>query len=139
MSRFEEAIDAAIGAGAAVPVEALVDRIAEEVRDRQGAERAEVTITARVPRERTAPVSGIATHEHFTLLATAVATQYGTRRLLGVSAQGITACPCAQGLVRDAARGRLASQGFTPGQIDQVFTALPAACLLYTSPSPRDS
>ena len=52
------------------------------------------------------------TQELYTLLGTAVASEAGTRRLIGVRAQGITACPCAQGLVqaqlaRAAARRRL--------------------------------
>ena len=40
------------------------------------------------------------------LFGTAVASERGTRTLTGVEAQGMTACPCAQGLVEDGARER---------------------------------
>ncbi len=38
----------------------------------------------------------------YTLLGSAVASERGTRRLVGVAAQGMTACPCAQELVAGA-------------------------------------
>ena len=62
--------------------------------------RAEVTIAARYPEHKPAPVSGIQTQEIYTLLRLAPSpAQRGTRRLVGVAAQGMTACPCAQELV----------------------------------------
>jgi len=39
----------------------------------------------------------------------------------------MTACPCAQGLVEEGARERLAEHGFTPDEIDRVFDAVPVA------------
>src|SRR5215204_4479231 len=87
--------------------EQLARRIAVEVRERQGALRAEVTIAARYPQHKPAPVSGIATQEIYTLLGAAVASARGTRRLIGVAAQGISACPRAQQLVAARSRERL--------------------------------
>ncbi len=62
MSRFEEVVNEAIGevvlSGSAFRAEALARRIAELVRERQGAARAEVTIAARYPEHKPAPVSG---------------------------------------------------------------------------------
>ena len=88
--------------------ETLAEHIAQLVRERQGARRAEVTVEARFPEYKPAPVSGIETQELYTLHGCAVSTEAGTRRLIGVAAQGMTACPCAQELVaagaRDAAR-----------------------------------
>ena len=49
------------------------------------------------------------------------------RRLVGVEAQGMTACPCAQELVADAARERLVEQGFTDDEIERVFESVPVA------------
>ena len=90
---------------AAFKAEALAQRIAELVRERQGAARAEVTVAARYPEHKPAPVSGIPTQEIYTLFGSAVASRSGTRRLVGVAAQGMTACPCAQQLVMgDVAR-----------------------------------
>ena len=103
MSRFEEVVNDVIGevvlGESGFKAEQLAQHIAEQVRERQDARRAEVTIAARYPEHKPAPVSGIATQEIYTLFGSAVASERGTRRLVGVAAQGMTACPCAQGLV----------------------------------------
>jgi GTP cyclohydrolase-4 len=131
MSRFEEVVNDVIGevmlGAGGFKAEQLAQRIAVEVRERQGAARAEVTIAARYPEHKPAPVSGIATQEIYTLLGTAVASERGTRRLVGVAAQGMTACPCAQQLVAGRSRERLAADGFTNDQIATVFEAVPVA------------
>jgi GTP cyclohydrolase I/GTP cyclohydrolase-4 len=97
------------------------------VRERQDAKRAEVTIAARYPEHKPAPVSGIQTQELYTMFGTAVATEQGTRRLIGVAAQGMTACPCAQQLVAGAARERLTADGFDDDQIERIFDHVPVA------------
>jgi GTP cyclohydrolase IV len=131
MSRFEETVNDVIGevilGTSAFRAEELATRIAELVRERQDAKRAEVTIAARYPENKPAPVSGIQTQELYTLHATAVATEQGTRRLIGVAAQGMTACPCAQQLVAGAARGRLTADGFDDDQIARIFEHVPVA------------
>src|SRR5436305_6512915 len=116
MSRFEEVVNDVIGevvlGQTGFKAEQLAQHMAEQVRERQDARRAEVTIAARYPEHKPAPVSGILTQEMYTLLGSAVASARGTRRVIGVQAQGITACPCAQGLVADRARERLLDDGF---------------------------
>ena len=116
MSRFEETINDAIGevvlGEATFKVETLAEHIAQLVRTRQGARRAEVNVEARFPEHKPAPVSGIQTQEIYTLHGSAICTDAGTRRLIGVTAQGMTACPCAQELVAASARERLEEQGF---------------------------
>ena len=89
--------------------------------------RAEVTIAARYPETVSAPASGAPTQEIYTLFGTAVASERGTRTLTGVQAQGMTACPCAQGLVADRSRERLAEQGFATDEIDRILEAVPVA------------
>src|SRR3954464_9729803 len=131
MSRFEEVVNDAIGevvlSERVFRAETLAHHIAEKVRDRQDARRAEVRIEARYPEHRPAPVSGIETQELYTLLGTAVASEAGTRRLIGVRAQGITACPCAQTLVQARSRERLLDDGFTEDEVTRVFEAVPVA------------
>ncbi len=131
MSRFEEVVNESIGSAifgsVAFKAEQLAQRIAEQVRERQDALRAEVTIAARYPEEKPAPVSGIPTQEIYTLYGTAVATAHGTRRMVGVAAQGMTACPCAQELVAASARERLAADGFDGAQIERILDAVPVA------------
>ncbi|MGO9789815.1 MAG: GTP cyclohydrolase MptA [Solirubrobacteraceae bacterium] len=131
MSRFEEVVNDAIGqvvlGEATFKVETLAEHIAQLVRDRQGARRAEVTVHARFPEYKPAPVSGIQTQELYTLHGSAICTELGTRRMIGVTAQGITACPCAQELVAGAARERLAEEGFDSGEIERIIEAVPVA------------
>src|SRR5215213_9623591 len=131
MSRFEEVVNEVIGevvlGEAGFQAEALATRIAELVRERQDAKRAEVTIAARYPEHKPAPVSGILTQEIYTLYGSAVASEHGTRRLVGVAAQGMTACPCAQGLVTESSRERLVADGFTDDEIERILEAVPVA------------
>ena len=130
MSRFEEVVNEAIDEvilGEAFKAETLASHIAERVRDRQGGLRAEVTIAARYPEHKPAPVSGTPTQEIYTLFGSAVASGRGTRRLVGVQAQGMTACPCAQEMVSDRSRERLSADGFTDDEIDRVFQHVPVA------------
>jgi GTP cyclohydrolase IV len=131
MSRFEEVVNEAIGevvlSESPFRAETLAQHIAELVRARQQAERAEVTIAARYPEHRPAPVSGIQTQEIYTLHGRAVAYAHGTRRTVGVSATGMTACPCAQELVAARARERLQADGFEEEQIERIFDRVPVA------------
>jgi GTP cyclohydrolase I/GTP cyclohydrolase-4 len=131
MSRFEEVVNDAIGevvlSERVLRAETLALHIAEKVRDRQAALRAEVHIEARYPEHKPAPVSGIETQELYTLLGTAVASEAGTRRLIGVQAQGMTACPCAQGLVQASSRERLLDDGFSEDEVRRIFDAVPVA------------
>ncbi len=131
MSRFEEVVNEAIGAvvlsESPFRAETLAQHIAELVRERQGATRAEVTIEARYPEHKPAPVSGVQTQEIYTLHGRAVAFAHGTRRMVGVSATGMTACPCAQELIAVRARDRLMLDGFSEEQVQRIFEHVPVA------------
>lgn len=131
MSRFEEVVNEAIGevvlSESPFRAETLAQHIAELVRARQEALRAEVTIAARYPEHKPAPVSGVGTQEIYTLLGRAVAYEHGTRRVVGVSATGMTACPCAQELVASRARERLLADGFSEDQIERILARVPVA------------
>jgi GTP cyclohydrolase IV len=131
MSRFEEIVNEAIGevvlSESPFRAETLAQHIAELVRARQQAERAEVRIAARYPEHKPAPVSGVGTQEIYTLLGRAVAFAHGTRRIVGVSATGMTACPCAQELVASRAGERLREDGFSAEQIERILARVPVA------------
>jgi GTP cyclohydrolase I/GTP cyclohydrolase-4 len=131
MSRFEEVINEAIGevvlSESPFRAETLAQDIAELVRARQHAQRAEVTIEARYPEHKPAPVSGVGTQEIYTLFGRAVAFEHGTRRVVGVSATGMTACPCAQELVAAGARARLSEDGFSEHEIERILARVPIA------------
>jgi GTP cyclohydrolase-4 len=132
MSRFEEVVNEAIGQvvlgeSPTFKAETLAEHIAALVRERQSARRAEVTVTARFPEHKPAPISGIQTQELYTLHGIAIATEAGTRRLVGVTAQGMTACPCAQEFIAAGARERLSAEGYDPMEIERIIEAVPVA------------
>jgi GTP cyclohydrolase I/GTP cyclohydrolase-4 len=131
MSRFDEVVNEAIGevvlSESPFRAETLAQHIAELVRERQGAARAEVRIAARYPEHKPAPVSGVQTQEIYTLLGCAVAYEHGTRRIVGVTATGITACPCAQELIAARSRERLAGDGFSEAEIERILRSVPVA------------
>jgi GTP cyclohydrolase I/GTP cyclohydrolase-4 len=130
MSRFPELFAEAIEEvviGEAFLVEVLAEHIATHVVERQRALRAEVRIAARYPIERTTPVTGLPTQEMVSLIGIAAASSYGVRRLVGVEAAGINACPCAQGLVRGRAGERLLEAGFDDDDVERILELVPLA------------
>jgi GTP cyclohydrolase I/GTP cyclohydrolase-4 len=130
MSRFPELFEEAIEEvviGEAFLVEELADHIARHVVDRQGAGRAEVRIAARYPLERRTPVTGLATQEMVSIIGIAAASQDRVRRVVGVEATGINACPCAQGLVRGRASERLLEAGYDHVDVERILELVPIA------------
>src|SRR5881396_3591229 len=130
MSRFPELFEEAIEEvviGEALLVEQLAEHIAAHIVERQAALRAEVRISARYPLERETPVTGLRTQEMVSLIGLAGASSTGTRRLVGVEATGINACPCAQGLVRERAAERLGEAGFDELDVERILELVPLA------------
>jgi GTP cyclohydrolase I/GTP cyclohydrolase-4 len=130
MSRFPELFEEAIEEvviGEAFLVEVLADHIARHIVERQGAGRAEVRIAARYPLERRTPVTGLATQEMVSIIGIATASQARVRRVVGVEATGINACPCAQGLVRGRASERLLEAGFEDPDVERILQLVPLA------------
>jgi GTP cyclohydrolase I/GTP cyclohydrolase-4 len=123
---FEEAIDVVVEREALL-VEVLAEHIASRVVERQHALKAEVWIRAQWPIHRRTPVTGLATQEMVTLCGIAAASSAGTRRVVGVEATGINACPCAQGLVRNQASERLVEAGFGAADIERILELVPLA------------
>jgi len=130
MSRFPELFEQAVDEhviGEALLVEELAEHIALEVVGSQRALRAEVEVTARYPLARETPVSHMRTQEMVLLLGIAAASATASRRVVGVEATGINACPCAQGLVRGRASERLLEAGFGEGDVERILDLVPLA------------
>jgi GTP cyclohydrolase-4 len=123
---FEEAIDLVVEREALL-VELLAEHIATRVVERQRALQAEVWIRAQWPIHRRTPVTGLQTQEMVTLCGIAAASEKGTRRVVGVEATGINACPCAQGLVRGSASRRLLEAGFERDDVERILELVPLA------------
>jgi GTP cyclohydrolase I/GTP cyclohydrolase-4 len=130
MSRFPEQIGESIERlviGESLHIEELASAIAREMVGRQGALRSQVRIEAIQSTTRTAPRSGLASQEISTLIGVATASEARTRRAVGVRVHGITACPCAQGLVRDHADERLAELGYGEEDRERILDTVPIA------------
>ena len=123
---FEEAIEEVVLEEARL-VEQLAAHIAAQIAERQRALRAEVKIVALYPLERRTPVTDLPTQELVSLIGRAAASEEATRRMVGIEATGINACPCAQGLVRESSRGRLADAGFAADEIGEILELVPLA------------
>src|SRR5262245_17363519 len=123
---FEEAVEGVVDDDAFL-VEDLAEHVARRVVDRQGALLAEVRITARYPYERQTPVTKLSTQEMVSLIGIAAASRDRVRRVVGVEATGINACPCAQGLVRGASADRLLEAGFEDGDVERILELVPLA------------
>src|SRR5476649_686210 len=132
MSRFSELLESAtldVLSRKDQPgrVEDLVELIAREIVTSQGALRADVRLRADFSLERWTPVSGKRTQESYTLVGIAHADATGTRRVVGVEAEGMTACPCAQLMVREHSLHELEAAGFSTAEANRALDALPVA------------
>lgn len=108
-------------------IEILAEQLARAIIERQKVSRAEVHIRTNYPLQKWTPVSGRRTQEIYGLLAQAVATKYGSRRMLGVEVEGMVACPCAQDMVRSFTRLRLQEEGFQEEAIEKMLAVTPLA------------
>jgi GTP cyclohydrolase IV len=132
MSRFAEILEEAtldVLARDEKParIERLTEAIACEIVRSQRAVRADVRLRAEFGLERWTPVSGKRGEETYALIGIAHADEFGTRRVVGVEAEGMTACPCAQAMVREHALHELVDVGFSEAQAVRALDALPVA------------
>ncbi len=103
----------------------------EQLKRHDYATEAEVHATADVVYARTTPETNIRTYESCTMKAKAIAFR-GTkgkisfRKWIGVTVSGITACPCAQEMLRDGVESELATKHkLDKSQAKQIADALP--------------
>jgi GTP cyclohydrolase IV len=132
MSRFAEILEEAtldVLARDSKParIERLAEAIAHEIIGSQRAVRADVRLRAEFGLERWTPVSGKRGEESYTLIGIAHADELGTRRVIGVEAEGMTACPCAQAMMREHALHELLDAGFSESDAARALDALPVA------------
>ena len=130
MSRFSDTVEEIVeemGHLEAATVESLAERVARQLVADQRACRADVDIRAHFPMSKHTPLSGKLTQEIYTLIGIAAATPHRSVSIVGVEAEGIMACPCAQDMVRAAARERLLEDGIDAATVDRVLDLVPLA------------
>ena len=130
MSRFSDTVEEVldeIGRRDHPVIETLAAEIAQQLVVGQRARRVDVELRAQFPLIRHAPVSGKPTQELYTLIGMASATPKAHVELVGVEAEGMMACPCAQDMVRGRARERLIEEGFETGLTDRILELVPLA------------
>ena len=132
MSRFAEILEEAaldVLAREQLPlrVERLVESVAREIVKTQGARHAEVRLRAEFSLERWTPVSAKRGEETYTLLGIARSDEGGTRSAIGVEAEGMTACPCAQGMIYEHSLTELQTAGFSRDDAQRALDVLPVA------------
>jgi GTP cyclohydrolase-4 len=132
MSRFSELLEEAmldvLSRGEKhARMEDVVTAIAREIVDSQKALRADVRLEADFGLERWTPVSGKRGEETYTLVAIAHAERDSVRHVVGVEAEGMTACPCAQLMVREHSVRELVEAGFSEADANRALDALPVA------------
>ncbi|WP_376794267.1 GTP cyclohydrolase MptA [Thermogemmatispora sp.] len=130
MSRFSEALEEVLDETSLTTwprVELLAEHLARRIVERQQVLRAEAHLRTAYPLQKWTPISGRPTQEVYGLLAQAVATGKGARRLIGVEVEGMVACPCAQDMVHSFARVRLREEGFPEETIEKMLDVTPLA------------
>ena len=136
MSRFHEAIDHALALvadeGRDVPnLSVLAAVVATRAADLQGSTCARASVGATLAWPHMSPATGRRSIDPFDAWARVEVDRSGgatrTVATIGVRATGMTACPCAQNLVRESARARMLDAGMDEATIDQVLETLPVA------------
>ena len=130
MSRFSDTVEGVldeIGDQESPVIETLAERIARQVTVGHQASRVDVEIRAHFPLTRRAPLSAKPSQELYTLIGRAAATPGRCVSLVGVEAEGMMACPCAQDMVRTHARDRLIEGGIDGALADRVLDLVPIA------------
>jgi GTP cyclohydrolase-4 len=130
MSRFSEVVEDLAEGLTREPfhnVESLAGRMAAHVLQTQGAVRAEVHVRAQTPVMKQTPVTGRPTQQLYTLIGIGAAMAARTRQVVGVEVNGLTACPCAQDMMRDRSRDLLLEEGFSAAECERILRVVPSA------------
>jgi len=130
MSRFSVATEELVNDITKTPtqnIESLAEILSKQIITDQNAVRSEVHITAQTQLSKITPVSGKPTEELYNLIGIASSTAERTRRIIGVTVEGMTACPCAQDMVRSNSKKKLLKEGYSEDEADRILNAIPIA------------
>jgi len=131
LSRNFEVIDEVLEDAINEPVyviEELCGEIARRVLSKhEYATRAEVKMKSEYVVNRQSPATKTDCQELVDIFAEAVAKSGHLRKLVGTEVVGMTACPCAQEIMRDKARRELSTLGLSPKEAYEFAARLPIA------------
>jgi GTP cyclohydrolase-4 len=132
LSRNFEAVDEVIESLTAKPVktvEELTVKMAETLLERhEYATKAEVRMISELIMRKRTPSTFQKTQEVVKIFSEAQRWKDGGKRvMIGVEVTGITACPCAQELVKSKAALELEKAGFSGEEISKVFEIIPVS------------
>lgn len=131
MSRFSDQLEQVIDEMVtlqAPDIETFAEQLAAQAIESQQALASEVQVRAKFSMRKTAPISGKSTQSIYTLIGMAVCGPAGKRRLVGVEADGLTACPCAQDMVRSYASQLLQEEeGMDAATAERILGLIPLA------------
>ena len=130
MSRFNDVVESLteeLTLEISPDIESLAERMAQQVVQVQGAMRSEVRIRAHSPMTKLTPTTGKPVEQLYTLIGMAASTREHTRRLVGIEADGMTVCPCAQEMVRSYSEDLLREDGFSEEDARRILDILPVA------------
>jgi len=135
LSRNFEAIDEVLEESTFKPVteiEELCSRISEELLHRhEYASRAEVRMRSEYVIRRETPVTKLKCQEVVDIFASAISSRENnevrTRKSIGAEVAGMTACPCAQGMMREIAVRKLKELGMREEEIEEFLSCVPIA------------
>ena len=86
---------------------------------------AEVHMEAELILKEDTPASGLATQSSVDIIASATATEEGTREEIGARVVGMTVCPCSQGMSASRARETLLDLGVDEETTEEFLEAVP--------------
>ncbi|PSQ28283.1 GTP cyclohydrolase I FolE2 [Halobacteriales archaeon QS_9_67_15] len=129
MSRNMEVVDETLESAVSQTnyrVEDICGNAAERLLEKHDyTEQAEVRMEAEfVTREQT-PESDLPTQSTADVIASATATEDGTREEIGATVTGMTVCPCSQGMSAARAREKLRDQGVDDRTIEEFLEEVP--------------
>jgi GTP cyclohydrolase-4 len=129
MSRNMEVIDEVLEAATreeAYRVEDVCGDAAERLLEKHDyTSTAVVEMTAELIRREETPASGHQTQSTVDVIASATATEEGTREEVGAEVTGMTVCPCSQGMSEARARDKLAELGVDDATVEEFLEAVP--------------
>ncbi|MDS0299689.1 GTP cyclohydrolase MptA [Halogeometricum sp. S1BR25-6] len=129
MSRNMQVIDEVLEAAVAEPtyrVEDMCGDAAERLLAKHDyTSKAEVRMTAELVLKEETPASNLPTQSTTNIIASAVATDEGTREEIGAEVVGMTVCPCSQGMSASRARDVLRDLDVDDDTVEEFLEQVP--------------